>query len=175
MGRQHRDAKLKPSLLRPGACRKLWWRRRITSTTGDVPKRTAKRWLSEQDAYTLHKPVRRRFKRRRVVVGGQNQQWQADLVDVANLKKYNDGTKFLLTVIDVFSKRAWCVPLKNKVGATLERLLTENTTPTALQTDKGTEFLNRPFQKLVETHGIHHFVTHNEETKASIVERLTVR
>ena len=36
---------------------------------------------------------------------------------------------------------------------------------------KGTEFLNRPFQKLLETHGIHHFVTHNEETKASIVER----
>ena len=41
-----------------------------------------------------------------VVVGGQNQQWHADLVDVANLKKYNNGTKFLLTVIDVFSKRA---------------------------------------------------------------------
>ena len=65
--------------------------------------------------------------------------------DVANLKKYNDGTKFLLTVIDVFSKRTWCVPLKNKVGATLvaafESLLTENTTPTALQTDKGAEFL----------------------------------
>ena len=70
--------------------------------TGEVPKRTAKPWLTEQDAYTLYKPVRRRFKRRRVVVAGQNQQWQADLVDVANLKKYNVGTKFLLTVIDVF-------------------------------------------------------------------------
>ena len=40
------------------------------------------RWLSEQDTHTLHKLVRRRFKRRCVVVGGPNQQWQADLVDV---------------------------------------------------------------------------------------------
>ena len=47
-----------------------------------VPEQDVKRWLSEQDTYTLHKPVRRRFKRRCVVVGGPNQQWQADLVDM---------------------------------------------------------------------------------------------
>ena len=46
-------------------------------------ERDVERWLSMQDAYTLHKPVTRRFKRRCVVVGGPNQQWQADLVDVA--------------------------------------------------------------------------------------------
>ena len=69
-----------------------------------VPDQDVPRWLSEQDAYTLHKPVRRRFKRRCVVVGGPNQQWQADLVDVSRLKKTNDGTSFLLTIIDVFSK-----------------------------------------------------------------------
>ena len=71
-----------------------------------VPANDAKKWLLGEDAYTLHKPVRRRFKRRRVIVGGMNQQWQADLVDVARLKTYNDGTTFLLTVIDVFSKKA---------------------------------------------------------------------
>ena len=43
--------------------------------------------------------------------------------------------------------------------------------PNPLQTDKGTEFLNRPLQKLLKEHGVHHFATHNEETKASIVER----
>ena len=61
-----------------------------------VPDQDVERWLSEQDTYTLHKPVRRRFKRRCVVVGGPNQQWQADLVDVSRLKKTNDGTAFLL-------------------------------------------------------------------------------
>ena len=65
-------------------------------------ERDVERWLSTQDAYTLHKPVRRHFKRRCVVVGGPNKQWQADLVDMSRLKAANDGTTFLLTVIDVF-------------------------------------------------------------------------
>ena len=139
-----------------------------------VPEQDVERWLLEQDAYTLHKPVRRRFKRRCVVVGGPNQQWQADLVDMSRLKKVNDGITFILTVIDVFSKLAWCVPLKNKSAATLVTAFTQllgNGAPNTLQTDKGTEFFNRPLQKLLKEHGVHHFVTHNEETKASIVER----
>ena len=140
-----------------------------------VPEQNVERWLSKQDAYTLHKPVRRHFKRRCVVVGGPNQQWQADLVDMSRLKKVNNGTTFILTVIDVFSKLAWCIPLKNKSAASLVAAFTQllgNGAPNTLQTDKGTEFLNRPLQKLLKEHGVHHFATHNEETKASIVERL---
>ena len=141
-------------------------------------ERAVERWLSTQDAYTLHKPVRRHFKHRCVVVGGPNQQWQADLVDMSRLKTANDGTTFLLTVIDVFSKRAWCIPLKSKSAASLvaafRRLLNDvnnNNRPTTLQTDKGSEFLNRPLQRLLKEYGVHHFATHNEEMKASIVER----
>ena len=67
-----------------------------------VPEQDVERRLSEQDTYTLHKPVRRRFKRRCVVVGGPNQQWQADLVDLSRLKKVNDGTTFILTDRCVF-------------------------------------------------------------------------
>ena len=139
-----------------------------------MPEQDVERWLSEQDTYTLHKPVRRRFKRRCIVVGGPNQHWQADLVDMSRLKKVNDGTTFILTVIDVFSKLAWCVPLKNKSAASLVAAFTQllsNGVPNTLQTDKGTEFLNRSLQKLLKEHGVHHFATHNEETKASIVER----
>ena len=139
-----------------------------------IPEQDVKRWLSEQDAYTLHKPVRRHFKRRCVVVGGPNQQWQADLVDMSRLKMANGGITFLLTVIDVFSKLAWCVPLKNKSASSLVAAFTpllSDRAPNTLQTDKGTEFLNRSLQKLLKEYGVHHFVTHNEETKASIVER----
>ena len=119
-------------------------------------ERGVKRWLSKQDAYTLHKPVRRRFKRRCVVVGGPNQQWDADLVDMSRLKQVNNEITFLLTVIDVFSKRAWCVPLKSKSAAALVTAFREllsnsnNRAPTTLQTDKGTEFLNRPLQRLLK-------------------------
>ena len=139
-----------------------------------MPEQDLERWLSEQDTYTLHKPARRRFKRRCVVVGGPNQQWQSDQVDMSRLKKVNDGTTFILTEIDVFSKLPWCVPLKNKSAASLVAAFTQllsNGAPNTLQTDKGTDFLNRSLQKLLKEHGVHHFATHNEETKASIVER----
>ena len=101
------------------------------------------RWLSEQDTYTLHKPVRRRFKRRCIVVDSPNQQWQADLVDISRLKKVNDGTTFILTLIDVFSKLAWCGPLKNTSPASLVAAFTQlpcNGAPNTLQIDKGTDF-----------------------------------
>ena len=111
-------------------------------------------------------------------MGGPNQQWQADLVDMSRLKAANDGTTFLLTVIDVFSKRAWRIPLKSKSAASLvaafRQLLNDvnnNNRPTTLQTDKGSEFLNRPLQRLLKEYDVHHCATHNEETKARIVER----
>ena len=101
------------------------------------------RWLSERDTYTLHKPVRRRFKRSCVVVGGPNQQWQADLVDMSRLKKVSDKTTFILTVIDVFSKLALCVPLKNKSAASLVAACTQllsNGAPNTLQIIRAKNF-----------------------------------
>lgn len=94
----------------------------------------------------LHKPVKTRFKRRCVVMGGRNQQWHADLVDMSNLKRQDDGTTFLLTVIDVFSKQVRCAPLKNKSAPSLVAAFNEllvDVVPTTLQIDKGLEFLNR--------------------------------
>ena len=108
-----------------------------------------KQWLSYQDAYTLHKPVRRTFSRRSIVVGGIDHQWQADLIDVQRLKKDNDSYSYLLTVIDVLSKYAWVIPLKNKSGPTLvavfHQIFAEGRKPLKLQTDKGAEFFNKTF------------------------------
>ena len=144
--------------------------RRVTR----VPRKIVAEWLSEHDAYTLHKPARRHFRRRLVIVGSLRQQWQADLVDLSNLKNDNDGMKFLFTVIDVFSKVSWCVPLKNKSAASLVTPLKSTFTngwPKTLQTYQGLEFLNKSVQALLKKYGIHHFSTHNAEAKASIVER----
>ena len=76
-------------------------------------------WLMAQDAFTLHKPVRRNFKRNRVLVSGIDEQWQLDLADMQSLKVYNDGYRYLLVCIDVFSKYAWVLPLKTKTGLAL--------------------------------------------------------
>ena len=93
---------------------------------------------------------------------------------MSSLARFNKGYKFLLTCIDVFSKFAWVVPLKNKVGESLfngfQSILEHGRSPENLQIDKGTEFPNRNFQSLLKENSIHFFTT-NSELKASVVER----
>ena len=145
---------------------------RLSRQTKTHPKRV-KAWLQSQDAYTLHKPVRYTFPRRKVIVSGPHEQWQADLVDVSRLSRENRGYKFLLTVIDVFSKKAWVVPLKDKKGPTILKAFQSipDPPPARLQTDKGTEFINKILKTWLEKHGVHFFHTENEDIKACIVER----
>ena len=115
-------------------------------------KKEVREWLQSQNTYTLHKPTRQRFPRRQVVVYGIDHQWQADLVDLGKLASYNKRFKYLLTCIDVLSRYAWVVPLKDKTGKTLKEafqvIYKSGRRPIRLQTNKGTEFTNRVFQKM---------------------------
>ena len=61
-------------------------------------------------AEELHKPVRRKFKRRRVLVNGIDKIWAADLADMKAFSKFNQGFNFLLLVIDILSKYGWIIP-----------------------------------------------------------------
>ena len=74
---------------------------------------------SEQLAEELHKPIIRNFKKRKVYSGFKDNIWGADLVDMQLISKLNKGFRFLLCVIDVFSKYAWVVPLKDKKGVSI--------------------------------------------------------
>ena len=97
------------------------------------------------------------------------------VVGMAKLASYKNGFKYLLTCIDVLSRHAWVVPLKDKTGKTLkdacQDIFKSGWRPICLQTDNGTEFTNRVFQKFLTVHDVHFFTTYNEETKASTVER----
>lgn len=130
--------------------------------------------LQKDLGYTLHKPRRRTFPTLPVVVFGIDEQWTADLIEVINITKYNRGYRYLLTVVDVFSKHAWVEPIKNKTGQAVteafEKILKQGRTPINLQTDSGKEFYNKTFQSLMSSKGIHHFST-SGDTKASVVER----
>jgi transposase InsO family protein len=132
-------------------------------------------WLMKQDAYTLHKPMCHHFKQNRVIIGGIDQQWQMDLADMQSMQKFNDGYCYLLVCIDVFSKYAWVVPLKNKTGPTLVEafkvILSSGRKLKKIMTDQGTEFLNKHFRALMKEEDIELYNTYNE-TKASIVQRL---
>ena len=65
--------------------------------------KVTQQWLQSQDAYTLHKSVRKNFKHRKTIVPGANFPTQADLIDFSLLKSYNDRYNYILVVIDVFS------------------------------------------------------------------------
>ena len=69
-----------------------------------------------QLANELHKPITRKFEKRKVYYGFKDNIWEADLADMQLICKFNKGFRFLLCVIDIFSKYAWVVPLKNKKG-----------------------------------------------------------
>ena len=67
-------------------------------------------------AEELHKPIIRKFKNRTVYSGFKDKIWGADLADTQLISKFNKGFRFLLCVIDIFSKYAWVVHLKDKKG-----------------------------------------------------------
>ena len=71
---------------------------------------------SQQLADELHKPIRRKFKTRRVISNGIDEIWCSDLVEMQQFSKWNKGFRYLLMVLDVFSKYGWIIPLKDKKG-----------------------------------------------------------
>ncbi len=72
-----------------------------------VSKSRANAILADENAYSLHKPARRTYKRNRTYVSGPDAQWQADLADMQDIATRNDGIRYMLTCIHVFSKFAW--------------------------------------------------------------------
>src|SRR6266481_5750261 len=134
-----------------------------------------KDFLKSNDAYTTHRDIKRKFTRQSTIVSGIDAQWQADLVVMPNIAQYNDGYVYILTVIDVFSKYAWAVPLKRKTGVELVDAFKSiidisKRKPIKLQTDMGVEFINSTFQQYLKSQDIQFFTTQSD-LKAAICER----
>lgn len=124
----------------------------------------------------LHKPARRKFKRRRVIIKCLNDLIQADLVEMIPYAKNNKGFRYILVVINVFSKYVWAEPVKRKtakdVTHAMKKILSQmKIKPKNLQTDLGKEFYNKEFESLIKSEGINHYSTFSI-LKASVVERV---
>ena len=130
--------------------------------------------LKRQVVEEIHRPARKKFRRRRVVIKGLDDLFQADLVEMLPYAKQNSGYRYILVVINAFSKYAWAYPVKRKTGKdvteAMKKVLREST-PRNLQTDNGKEFYNKDFQQLMKKHGVNHYSTYST-LKSSIVERL---
>jgi len=142
----------------------------------EINQAKIKDYLRDQQAYTLHKPARKHFTRNRTITGAIDKQWQADLADMQSLASSNSSYKYILTVIDIFSKYAWAIPVKSKSSKDMvvafEALFKKSgpRIPERLQTDAGNEFLNKEVQALFKQKHIHHFFTGSDQ-KAAVVER----
>ena len=131
---------------------------------------------NQQLAEEFHKPIIKKFEKRKVHATFKDNIWGADLADMQLLSRYNKGVRFLLCAIDIFSKYAWVVPLKDKKGVSIvtafPSILKQSNSrkPNKTWLGKGSEFYNSSFKKWLQDNDIVMYSTHNEG-KSAVAKR----
>ena len=128
-----------------------------------------------QLAEELHKPIIRKLRNWEVYPAFKDNIWAADLADMQLISTFNKGFRFSLCVIDIYSKYAWVVPLKNKKGVSIVNafqsiLNKSNRKPNKIWVDKGSEFYNRSMKSWLGKNDIEMYSTRNER-KSVVAER----
>ena len=123
----------------------------------------------------LHKPIIRKFNKRKVNSQFKDNIWGVDLADMQSLSRKNKGIKYLLCAIDLYSKYAFVIPLKDKKGISIvnafNKIIKQSTRkPNKIWVDQGGEFYNNVFEKWLSDHNIIMYSTYNEG-KSVIAER----
>lgn len=133
--------------------------------------------IKEQIVREIHRDIRKNFERRKYSMRGIANTLQADLIEMQKLKKYNRGFRYILIVIDIFSKKAYAEPLKDKTAketANAMKIIFDKVGQRIrnVHTDNGKEFFNSLMRRLFTQYdNINHYSTYSVK-KASIVERL---
>ena len=127
-----------------------------------------------QLANQLPKPIIRKFKKRKVYSSFRDNIWGVDLADMQSLSKYNTGIKYLLCVIDLFSKYARVIPIKDKIGTSIvnafKKIISEKRKLNKIWVDQGGEFCNKSFKDFLKINNIEMYSTYNEG-KSVVAER----
>ena len=146
---------------------------KLSEASGLSTKRV-KEWLKAQPTYTLHKSARKKYRTRAYVVHRKDEQWQSDICEMQLISKDNDAYRYILTVIDLYSRYAWARPLKTKTGKdtadAFRDIFEEGRIPQRIQTDQGKEFENHHVRGLCQEHNIELFSI-KSAYKAAVVER----
>lgn len=130
--------------------------------------------IKRQIVKEIHRSARKNFIRRKTDMVGIADTYQIDLVEMIPHAKENRNFKYILTVIDIFSKYAWAIPIKTKtakdVTYAMESIFNAGFVPRNIHSDMGKEFYNAQFKALMQLHNINHYSTYSS-MKAAIVER----
>src|SRR5689334_16587171 len=140
-------------------------------TRDDVRKQ-----LEASRTYTLHKPRRLKFPRLRTVPLGYMTDWQADLADFQKVSRDNDGYRYLLVCVDVFSRMVFTAPVKSKSPKDMieafDKIFKDiDDLPQKLFTDKGLEFEAKAMRDYFKRHEMLKYVAQNPDVKAAMAER----
>ncbi len=124
-----------------------------------ISKKRAQEILRENDAYVLHKEFKTPTEYNPYYIYKQRQLVQGDLIDIQKIKEKNDQIQYLFLLIDVFSKKMWVYPLKDKKGKTVLQALRHwlaqiDQPPITLETDQGSEFKNEVVSSFLQAKGI---------------------
>ena len=113
-----------------------------------------------------HEQIIKKFKRRKAYSLFRDNMWGVDLADMQSLSKYNKGIKYLLCAIDLFSKYAWVIPIKDKKGTSIvnafKKIISEGRKPNKIWVDQGSEFYNNAFKDFLKINNIEMYSTYNE-------------
>ena len=123
----------------------------------------------------LHKPIIKKFEKRKVYSQLKDNIWGVDLAEKKSLSRKNKGIKYLLCVIDLYSKYAFVIPLKDKKGISILNAFVKiikqyNRKPNKIWVDQGGEFYNNIFKKWLSDNDIIMYSTYNEG-KSVVAER----
>ena len=141
---------------------------------GSFTRKIAK-YLRQNQTHSLHKPRRKKFKRRRIIVYYPYQIIEMDLIDLRNLSGNNRNYKYILLTIDLFSKKIWLRKLKTKSGPetadAIKSIINDmDYPPQTIIFDEGLEFYNRHVDLLFSQYNIHSYSI-KTSTKAGAAER----
>lgn len=141
-----------------------------------ISRKQVEQWLHDQHSFSINKPVLRKFKRSRVLVSGQYDQFDVDLIVVPKYAYANNGVQYILVAVDVLSRYAWVTTLKNKTGQLVKkgfmRIFAQGRKPNMIRSDRGSEFTNKIIKDFFHRENINivHFFTSNEK-QANYAER----
>lgn len=131
---------------------------KILKSNGEETKLDdVKEVINEQLAYQLHRKPKKTIKSH-LVAYWPNQIWMGDLLDMQNFSKKNNGYRYVLIIVDIFTRKAFAKALKNKEKDTvlnaLKEITKENGFPTKFISDNGSEFINKSFKEYLADNNI---------------------
>lgn len=152
----------------------LW--KEVNKRGVNISKPSIIKWLKQQEAYTLHKQRKLRFPRLKYFSANIDDVWSIDLADMQNISSFNYKKRYILAIIDNFSRYAWCVPIKDKTSESVVNAFETvfkktKRRPLNILSDRGREFVSNKFNNFLKKHSINFYTANDPATKACLCER----